>query len=227
LGGDPAVGPLGAPVGGVSLHPEVLEANQTRVLEDTAPALTARGFRLGGGTGLALVLGHRRSVDFDWFCRETMGDPMRVARELQREGVPLRVDQVGQGTLHGTVEGVRVSLLEFRYPDLAEPILFPERDLALLSLDDLACMKLSAIAQRGSRKDFVDLFALAMEHRQLADLLELYRRKFEVQEVGHILYSLVYFEDAETERMPKMLWDVEWFVVRERIQGWVRELATP
>ncbi|HEX6199304.1 MAG TPA: nucleotidyl transferase AbiEii/AbiGii toxin family protein, partial [Thermoanaerobaculia bacterium] len=141
------------------------------------------------------------------------------------EGVALRVAQVAKGTLHGTVEGVRLSLLEFPYADLAEPIRFPGRDLAILSLDDIACMKLSAIAQRGSRKDFVDLFALATEHRPLAELLDLYRRKFDVQAIGHLLYSLVYFEDAEKERMPKMVWDVEWPEVRERVEGWVRELA--
>lgn len=209
----------------VSFHPEALEASQDRVLEATAPPLTARGFRLGGGTGLALVLGHRRSVDFDWFCREPMGDPLLLAREVQGEGVAIQVDQVARGTLHGTVQGVRLSLLEFPYPDLAEPIRVPERELAILSLDDVACMKLSAIAQRGSRKDFVDLYALGTEHRPLAELLELYRRKFEVQEIGHLLYSLVYFDDAERERMPKMLWDVEWPAVRERIEGWVRELS--
>lgn len=216
---------MGAPVGDVSLHPEALEANQSQVLGTTAGPLTARGFRLGGGTGLALVLGHRRSVDFDWFCREPMGDPMLLAREIQGEGVALQVAQVAKGTLHGTVEGVRLSLLEFPYADLAEPIRIPGRHLAILSLDDIACMKLSAIAQRGSRKDFVDLFALCTEHRPLAELLDLYRRKFDVQEIGHLLYSLVYFEDAEKERMPKMVWDVEWPEVRKRVEGWVRELA--
>lgn len=216
---------MGAPVSEVSFHPEALEANQARVLEATAGPLAARGFRLGGGTGLALVLGHRRSVDFDWFCLEPMGDPLLLAREIQGEGVPLQVGQVAKGTLHGTAEGVRVSLLEFPYPDLAEPIRFSDRGVAILSLDDIACMKLSAIAQRGARKDFVDLFALATQHRPLPELLELYRSKFEVQEIGHLLYSLVYFEDAEKERMPRMLWDVEWSTVRKRIEGWVEELA--
>jgi hypothetical protein len=210
----------------VSFHPEVLEAQQLRALEATGSPLTARGFRLGGGTGLALLLGHRQSEDFDWFSTEPVGDPMLLAREIQDEGVPLQVQQVARGTIHGTVDGVRLSLLEFRYPLLAEPIRWPEHKIAILSLDDIASMKLSAIAQRGSRKDFVDLFALGQEHRPLAELLDLYRRKFDVQEIGHLLYSLVYFEDAEQERMPKMIWDIEWREVRERIESWVQELAS-
>lgn len=212
-------------MGGVRFHPEVLEARQLQVLDATGPSLTARGFRLGGGTGLALLLGHRMSEDFDWFSTEPMAHPMLLAREIQDEGVALRVQQVARGTIHGTVDGLRLSLLEFSYPLLAEPIRWPEHELAVLSLDDIACMKLSAIAQRGSRKDFVDLLALVQEHRPLGELLELYRRKFDVQEIGHLLYSLVYFEDAEAERMPKMLWAVEWRAVRKRIEGWVRELS--
>ncbi|MFP3941373.1 MAG: nucleotidyl transferase AbiEii/AbiGii toxin family protein [Thermoanaerobaculia bacterium] len=212
-------------MGGLTLHPEILEPTQLRVLHATGKPFTERGFRLGGGTGLALLIGHRRSVDFDWFCIDSMGDPMVLARELRDAGVLLEVGQVGRGTLHGTVEGVRVSLLEFAYPDLAEPLRFPEHRVTVLSLDDLACMKLSAIAQRGSRKDFVDLFALCTEHRPLGELIDLYQEKFEVQETGHLLYSLAYFEDAEAERMPKMLWETRWLEIRKRLEGWVRELA--
>jgi hypothetical protein len=210
---------------GVSFHPEILEARQAGVLTSTAPVLGARGFRLGGGTGLALVLGHRRSVDFDWFLGSAMGDPLRMARELRDAGVALAVDRVAEGTLHGTVEGVRVSLLEFRYPDLADPIAWPERGISILSLDDIASMKLSAIAQRGARKDFIDLFALGTQHRPLRELLDLYRTKFEIRDTGHLLYSLVYFEDAEKERMPNMVWDLGWPEVRRRIESWVAELA--
>jgi hypothetical protein len=209
----------------VSFHPEVLEAPQTAALEHSGRLLTDRGFRLAGGTALALVLGHRRSVDFDWFCEREMGDAMLLAADLREHGLDLQVEQVSRGTVHGTVDGVRISLLEFRYPALAPPIDWPEQGIEILSLDDIACMKLSAIAQRGARKDFVDLFALLDHHRPLAELIDLYRRKFEVKEIGHLLYSLTYFEDAERERMPKMLWSMDWNKVRTEIEGRVKALA--
>jgi len=208
----------------VSFHPEALEQLQLKVLDSTGPWLTDQGFRLAGGTALALVYGHRRSVDFDWFTTESLADPMRLAEALRRAEIDLEVAEVGKGTLHGRVEGVRVTLLEFRYPLLAEPIAWPEKKLALLSLDDVACMKLSAIAQRGSRKDFVDLFVLLQEHRPLDVLLRLYQEKFEVGEIGHVLYALSYFDDAERERMPTMLWPVDWSQVRGTIEREVRKL---
>lgn len=72
---------MGAAVGPVSFHSEVLEARQLQVLEATGPPLTARGFRLGGGTGLALLLGHRMSEDFDWFSTEPIRWPEHDVRK--------------------------------------------------------------------------------------------------------------------------------------------------
>lgn len=210
---------------GLAFHPEILEPRQAEVLAATAEELVGRGFRLGGGTGLALAMGHRQSIDFDWFTGEPMGDPMRLVRELADGGVALELESLDAGTVHATLSGVRVSLLEFRYPLVAEPITWPGQNVVVLSLDDIACMKLSAIAQRGARKDFVDLYALLRDHRPLAELLDLYREKFNVTEIGHLLYSLSYFEDAEKEPMPRMLWDVEWRDVRRAVESRVTELA--
>jgi hypothetical protein len=212
-------------MGEVTFHPELMDPPQTAALERSGRLLTERGFRLAGGTGLALILGHRRSVDFDWFCEREMGDAMLLVGDLRDHGLDLQVEQVSRGTVHGTVAGVRISLLEFRYPALAPPIEWPDEGIEILSLDDIACMKLSAIAQRGARKDFVDLFALLDHHRPLAELIELYRRKFEIDEIGHLLYSLTYFKDAEGERMPEMLWSVDWNTMRTEIESRVKALA--
>jgi hypothetical protein len=209
----------------VTFHPKVLDPPHTAALERSGRLLTDRGFRLAGGTALALLLGHRKSVDFDWFSETEMGDSMRLAGDLRDHGLDLQVEQVSRGTVHGTVGGVRVSLFEFRYPALAPPIEWSEQGIELLSLDDIACMKLSAIAQRGARKDFVDLFALLDHHRPLAELIDLYRRKFEMEEIGHLLYSLTYFEDAERERMPKMLWSAGWATMRTEIEYRVKAFS--
>ena len=87
----------------------------------------------------------------------------------------------------------------------------------MASLDDLAAMKLSAIAQRGSRKDFVDIYALAEKHAPLRQLLDCYARKFSIRDTGHVLYALSYFDDAEREPMPKMLWRLSWQEIKRRI----------
>lgn len=96
-------------------HPEVLTPTQHRVLARLGGPASERGFYLAGGTALALRLGHRRSVNFDWFCADPLGDVLRLARTLQ-DTAPLKVESTERGTLRATVFKVRVSFMEYRYP---------------------------------------------------------------------------------------------------------------
>ena len=209
----------------LSFHPEALGTVQKKVLRQLGPLMSQRQFYLGGGTALAIHFGHRRSLDLDWFTGERLADPLRLAQEIRDEGVPFVSGQMDRGTLHGTVSGVRVSFLEYRYPLLKATISWRDFGCHIASLDDLACMKLSALAQRGSKKDFVDVYALGLKYRSLLDMLRLYQQKYAIEDLGHILYSLVYFDDADRERMPRMLWDTDWRAVKNTLQKWVKEIA--
>jgi hypothetical protein len=208
----------------MSFHDEILTARQRKALHLLGPRTAERDFYLAGGTAIALHLGHRRSVDFDWFLPDRMNDPLRLSGEIREDGVPFETGQVARGTLYGSVHQVRVSFLEFRYPMLDPLLPWPEYGCRLAGLRDLACMKLSAITQRGSRKDFVDLYALGQTGQALQDMLAWYREKFGVEDIGHVLYALAYFDDAEAERMPQMVWKTSWKEIRQTIQGWVRDL---
>jgi hypothetical protein len=55
---------------------------------------------------------------------------------------------------------VKFSFLEYRYAPLVEPVEWAEYGCRLAGLEDLACMKLSAIGGRGAKKDFIDIYAL-------------------------------------------------------------------
>jgi hypothetical protein len=206
-------------------HLEVLGRGQRGVLRRLGPLAEARGFYLAGGTALALQLGHRRSVDFDWFTSHPLADPMGLARQIQADaGIALEVDATERGTLHGRLSGVRVSFLEYRYPLLAELIRPLSVATPLASLADIGCMKLSALAQRGARKDFVDVYALGLR-MPLAELLRCYRKKFGVSDIGHVLTALTYFEDADLERPPHMLRRAPWPAVKAALRRWVKEIA--
>lgn len=206
----------------MSFHPEILKPRQREVLRSLGPAASRHGFYLGGGTAIALHLGHRRSVDFDWFRQPLIEDPLELARDLQEEGIPFVTGWTRRSTLYGTVRGVRVSFFQYRYRFLQPLVPWPEPGCQLAALEDLACMKLSAISQRGSRKDFVDLFALGRQGFSLQQMLGWYREKFEVDDVAHLLYALVYFDDADAEPRPAMLWNVTWREVKETLRRWVK-----
>jgi hypothetical protein len=205
----------------MNLHVEALEREQQEILRLTAGPVTSRGFYLAGGTALALHLGHRRSLDFDWFTETSLSDPLLLAQQLREQHIPFETDSTERGTLHGMVAGVRVTFLEYRYP-LIQPTLFsPDLGCRLAGLQDIACMKLSALAQRGSRKDFIDIYALLRTGLTLGTILDQYRRKYTVKDIAHVLYGLSYFDDAEKEEPPFLLWDLNWKEVKKTIHRWV------
>jgi hypothetical protein len=203
-------------------HLEALGRSQRSVLQKLAPPAQRQGFHLAGGTGLALQLGHRRSVDFDWFREQPIEDPLRLAALLQTPALRLEVDRVEKGTLHCRASGVRVSFLEYRYPQLGP--LVELADLKLAALEDIAAMKLAAVAQRGSKKDFVDIFALGRRFG-LAEMLGFYRAKYGVKDIGHVLVALAYFDDADRERMPTLLRRWNWSTIKSTIGRWVSDVT--
>lgn len=188
-------------------HREVLPEGWAPALEELAGRSALESFYLSGGTGLALHLGHRRSVDLDLF-RETEVDPADIQSRLR--GLPdLLIRQAGRGTLHLTLRGIAVSFLHFPYP-----LLFPLARLDALAVSDprdIACTKVNAIATRGSRRDFVDLYACAQQVG-LQQILTWFEEKFRSTPYNrlHVYKALTYFRDAEAEPMPDMLVPLEW-----------------
>jgi len=204
-------------------YPEVMRITQQKILRQMAAFANERGFYLGGETAIAIQLGHRRSVDLYWFTTEKIADPLELASDLRRSGIPFDVTDSEKGTLHGTASGVRLSFLEYRYPLLFAPVEWTEYQTRLAALEDLACMKLSAIGGRGAKKDFIDIYALGRERFALGQMLNLYQRKYEIRDLGHAVFALTYFDDAEEEDTPNMLWGVQWNEVKSTMEDWVRE----
>jgi hypothetical protein len=209
----------------MSLHPEVLQGSQAEVLRMLARPVTADGFYLAGGTALALHLGHRRSEDFDWFTANPFPDSLVLAQRLRDAGIPFTTASTERGTLHGTAADVRVTFLEYRYPLLKPTFFWPDFGCPLAALEDIACMKLSALAQRGSRRDFIDIYALGQSGLTLKIMLEYYQRKYGVKDIAHVLYGLAYFDDAEREEAPYLVWKLEWQDVKSTIQRWLKEFS--
>ena len=96
--------------------------------------------------------------------------------------------------------------------------------VALADEREIACMKIDAISSRGSKKDFIDLYFL-LEKYELSALLAFFEKKYNHIEYNtlNLLKSLVYFDDAEDDIMPKMLKDVSWNTVKEKILQEVRK----
>ncbi len=169
-------------------------------------------YYLAGGTGLALHLGHRRSHDLDFFSAEPV-DPDKLIERLQTLNT-FAVIGKDAGTLHATVQGIRVSFLSYAYP-----LLFPMRSFLGVNIADprdIAGMKISAIAGRGAKRDFVDLYVVSKQYG-LREALNWFQQKCAQANYSkvHILKSLTYFEEADKDPMPDVLTPLSWEEVRE------------
>jgi len=192
-------------------HSETIAPAAARVLDALRETGVLEGAYLAGGTGLALHLGHRRSVDLDLFFTQPF-DEDAILQRLQGM-TDLTIVARATQTLHLTVEGVKVSFLGYAYPLLFPPS--PFRSAPIADPRDIACMKITAIASRGTRRDFVDLYA-ACKLVSLPELLMLFDRKYAGTPYNrlHVLKSLTWFGDAEKDPMPHMLVPIEWSDVR-------------
>ena len=207
------------------LHLEILDEAQRRLLLELTDFAESHDFYLAGGTALALRLGHRRSVDFDWF-RALDFDPIELARELQKT-ITHDAISTAPGTLHTLIAGVRVTFLAYDYP-LLEPVeTAAEPPVPLASLDDLATMKLAAVLQRGERKDLYDLDVLLLDHRNLAELIGGFERKYGFDGTVSLLRALAYFDEADATPDPELLDErLSWTQTRRRLTEAVRSFAS-
>ena len=194
------------------------------VYGDLSRALAGGDFYLAGGTALALLEGHRVSVDLDLFS-PTMTNAERLLEDLERSmRSEIRVVSLGRRALDLEISGVRVSLIYYGYP-LLQPALRPQPEgLPLADRDDIATMKLSAITNRGIRKDFVDFWVLINRHRSLPEYLELFTKKYSKRDVGHVIRSLVYFVEADDDPPLKLLESIPWEQVKTDLRAAVAAL---
>lgn len=210
------------------MQPEERQWFREAITDEMARALCVLGerslldrFYLAGGTALALYFGHRRSVDLDFFSDELFDQEALLQKIQTLEGVGLL--SKAPHTLHLTIRQVQASFLGYAYP-----LLFPLetfQGVQVADPRDIASMKMSAIAARGTRRDFIDLH-VAAEHYGLPALFGLFQKKYARvnYSMAHIRKSLTYFEDAEREPMPDMLAPLSWEDVKRRFQSEVPRL---
>ncbi len=196
------------------MHPEALTPNTKRVFESLGQKALTQDVYLAGGSALALHYGHRFSVDLDWFGQRF--EFTENFRDRLNEIGELKVVSQAEDTFHGQLDGVEISFFRYPYKLLNSLVAYNQR-IVLASEQDIACMKLEAIASRGSKKDFIDLYFL-LQNFSLDELIKLMPIKFGVEyNTNHLLKALTYFEDAESQPMPRMIKEISWAEVKKSL----------
>lgn len=155
-------------------------------------------FYLAGGTALALQIGHRESVDFDFFSSHPFDTEVMMKRLSALFGEKLfTVTQVEKNTLSIILHTeIKISFMTYEY-ELINPLITTDY-MNIASVPDIACMKLSAIMQRCALKDYVDLYEI-MKMYSLEKLLSFAKKKYPTIDSTIILKSLSYLDDIVDE----------------------------
>ncbi len=183
-------------------------------------------FYLAGGTSLALHLGHRDSIDFDFFTEEDI-NTKKLFERLKKifEGHKLLKIQEEDNTLTVLIDGlVKISFFTHKYKLIDKTI--SDENLTYASIGDIGCMKLSAITGRASNKDYIDLYFI-LKFFPLSDLLDKAHRKYPQLDRNLILKSIVYFEDILQEKiMFKNYNNITFEEVKKRLKSEVKKFYT-
>lgn len=194
------------------LQTQTIQPNLLELLKKIMASEVFKGFNLVGGTSLALQIGHRFSVDIDMFGHSEINE-FEFIEELSLFGKVITIKK-SKSIIIFSVDGIKVDFVNYKYP-LLENINIIDT-VRLVSDKDIAAMKLNAIAGRGSRKDFVDLYFLLKKY-SLKEIIHFYNQKYIDGSEFMVLKSLNYFEDAENEEMPIMFEEIDWSHIKKTI----------
>jgi hypothetical protein len=173
------------------------------------------GFYLAGGTALGIHLGHRRSVDLDFFSRTPDADLDTLKDAVTSCFGRVQVVAQTDASLHLLCDQLPIDFVRYPYPPIEAPT--QAFGVGLAGVRDLAVMKLAAISRRGLRRDFWDLYEALRTGLTLRDCGEAYVRRFGVREADlyHVLRALTYFEDAEKDPVfPQGLDATRWEAIK-------------
>jgi len=177
--------------------------------------LGEEGWYLAGGTALALQAGNRKSYDLDFFTVQSAFDTAELLNKLPKNG-DWKTAMERKNTIYGELFGTKVSFIAY-------PFFIPKQDflsygfIKVLDQTDVAVMKITAISQRGRKRDFLDLYWCVKNIEPLENIIR--RLKIQYPSVAHdyhhVLKSLMYFKDAESDPEPIVYFKANWTEVKK------------
>jgi hypothetical protein len=174
---------------------------------------------MAGETALTLQIGHRTSLDFDFYTEKKFNS-RKLREEFDKRFKKVQEIYIEENTLGLSVDDVGISF--FRYP---YKLIFPLKEIEgvkLASIEDIGAMKIISIAQRGRRRDFIDIYFLIKEI-SLKEIIEFVKKKYPMFNIYVGLQGLIYFKDADEDPEKgrfKLLKKVKWpevkkFIIKE------------
>jgi hypothetical protein len=171
-------------------------------------------FYLVGGTALALLLGHRNSIDIDLFTTHSFDD--KELFDMLTNCFDIKQIFSKKNTLLTYINSIKVDFISHQY-EIIKPII-KEEGISMLSMEDICAMKLNAIVNSGQRlKDFIDLYYLLTQF-SIKQMLGFYHQKYPNKNEVIALRAITYFDDIDPNiDPPKMIKQINIEQIKVRI----------
>ena len=202
------------------LYKETIEPKTLELLIDLQKEPLLSTFNLVGGTALALHLGHRKSIDLDFFTSESFD--LEEVKMMLIKKYDFKVSYSRSQTLKGFINGVKVDFIKFDYPHLHNSDIIDE--VRIESVPDIIAMKLLSITDNGSRiKDFIDIAYLSSWF-SLEEMLQSFIRKITNSNIMMPIKALTYFDDIDFNESIVMLNNnFDWGKIANRLIDMTKE----
>lgn len=177
--------------------------------------LTKTNWYLAGGTALALQVGHRKSVDLDFFTTDSQFKSESVLSNLSGK-TDWKTDIEEPNTIYGVLLGAKTSFIAYPFFIPKQPFI-QYGTVKVIQPLDIAVMKIVAVSQRGKKRDFFDLYWCAQNLAPLEEIIKKLPAQYPsvAHDYHHILKSLLYFDDAEDDPEPKIFFTARWTEVKK------------
>ncbi len=183
----------------IKIYQDILDRKRRKLLSELS-FLEKYGFYLAGGTALALQLNHRTSLDFDFYTEKKF-DNRKLLLELEEKFKDVILIQNPEQTLIVKINDIEVSFFHYPYPLISSFLKIDGVNLA--SKKDIAAMKIIAISDRGTKRDFIDIYFLLKEF-SLEEIFKFVKKKYPNFNIYVGLRGLTYFVDAEKKQKRRL-----------------------
>lgn len=208
---------MDGPANKVKLHFDILPRETKDALDflSNQEWLEKTEWYLAGGTALALQVGHRQSVDLDFFAKLSRFNNIDLLDRLSSSG-DLETELSKDNTIFATLLGAKISFIAYPF-FLSQQDVMKYGAVKILSPIDIGVMKVVAISQRGRKRDFFDLYWCARNLEPLEETIKRLPVQYPsvAHDYHHIMKSMMYFEDAENDPEPLIFFKTDWKEVKD------------
>lgn len=188
------------------LHLQTISPQMKSILDEIMESPEFKDFVLVGGTGLALQLGHRLSVDLDLFTSGPF-DLAALAKWIQTKYPDSKLIYSKDGGMAFSINGIKTEIVQWKegFKLQGQTI----NGWRLLDVEGITAMKCNAILYRQEKKDYVDI-AEILKKSSLKDVLHTFQKYYTFQQARPVLEKIMSFHKLEPSPDVKFLEGRSW-----------------